>query len=130
MQSTLVPTSIEWYNPEGALVSKDDDDAVNQASSSNLSTPLTFRRYRERQGGRYECRVAGPGDTLEKLPVCIGETQMDNHKCKNIICSYLPNPQAVVIEVLHHNYVNALVYNVCEVLYITKGTILLVFFHL
>ena len=80
MQLTLVPTSIEWYNPEGLLVSKDDDDAVNQASSSNVSIPLTFRRYQRRQGGRYECRVVGPGDTLEKLPVCIGETQMDNHK--------------------------------------------------
>ena len=76
-------TSIEWYNPEGLLVSKDDDDAVNQASNSNAYIPLTFRRYQESQGGRYECRVAGPGNTLEKLPVCIGETQMESHKCKN-----------------------------------------------
>ena len=58
MQLTPVPTSIEWYNPEGLLVSKDDDDAVNQASSSNVATPLHFRRYQERLGGRYECRVS------------------------------------------------------------------------
>ena len=82
MQLTPLPTSMEWYNPGGLLVSKDNDDAVNQASSSNVAIPLTFRRYQERQGGRYECRVAGPGDTLGKLPVCIGETQMNTHKCK------------------------------------------------
>ena len=94
-----MPTSIEWYNSEGLLVSKDDDGVVNQASNSNVSIPLTFRRYRERQGGRYECRVAGPGDTLKKLPVCIGETQMDYHKCKKYMFIDLPNPQAVAIEV-------------------------------
>ena len=82
MRLTPVPTSIEWCNPKGALVSKGDDEAVNQASSSNVSVPLTFRRYQRRQGGRYECRVVGPGGTLEKLPVCIGETRMDSHKCK------------------------------------------------
>ena len=36
------------------------------------------------------------------------------------ICSYLPDPQAVVIEVLHHNYMNALAYGIREVQYITK----------
>ena len=74
----LLPT--EWYNPEGQLVSRNKHDAVNQASSSIGAIPLTFRSYQESQGGRYECRVDGRGDTLEKLPVCIGETQMDNHK--------------------------------------------------
>ena len=88
MQSTQVPTSIEWYNPEGLLVSKDDKDAVNQAISSSVAISLTFRSYQQRQGGRYECRVVGPGDTLEKLPVCIGETQMANHKI-NVKCSYI-----------------------------------------
>ena len=83
MQRTPMPSSIEWYNPEGLLVSKDRNDAVNQASSSNVAIPLTFRRFQERQSGRYECRVAGPGDILEKLPVHIGETQMNTHKCKN-----------------------------------------------
>ena len=106
MQWTLLPISIEWYNPEGLLVSKDDDDAVNQASSSNLFTPLTFRRYREIQGGRYECRVVGPGDTLEKLPVCIGETQMNNHKMEKGIMPL--NNLHAVIEMLHYNYLNAL----------------------
>ena len=87
MQWTLQPISIEWYNPEGLLVSKEANDAVNQASNSNAYIPLTFRRYQESQGGRYECRVAGPANTLEKLPVCIGETQMESHKCKK--CSYI-----------------------------------------
>ena len=84
MQLTPVPTSIEWYNPEGLLVSEDDDDAVNQARSSNVSIPLNFRRYQERQGRRYKCRVAGQGNELEKLPVCIGEAQIDNkcYKCE------------------------------------------------
>ena len=49
-----------------------------------MHIPLTFCSYQESQGGRYECRVAGPGDTLEKLPVCIGETQMESHKCKKV----------------------------------------------
>ena len=49
-----VPTAIEWYNPQGQVVSRNGGDVVNQ-------------------GGKYECRVTGPGDNLEKLPVCIGE---------------------------------------------------------
>ena len=60
MQLTPVPTSIEWYNPEGLLVSKDRNDAVAQASSSNVAIPLPFCSYQERQGGRYECIVTGP----------------------------------------------------------------------
>ena len=43
---------------------------------------------------------------------------------------YLPNSQAIVIEVLHHNYMNVIVYSVCEVQYIAKDTILPIFFHM
>ena len=68
-----VPTSIEWYNPQGQLVSRDGGDAVNQqpAGGGRIAF-LTFRSYQQRQGGKYECRVAGPGNNTERLPVCIG----------------------------------------------------------
>ena len=47
---------------------------VNQAGGGGgrVST-LTFRNYKQSQGGKYECRVAGPGNNLERLSVCIGE---------------------------------------------------------
>ena len=68
-----VPTAIEWYNPQGQLVSSDGGDEVNQASAGGRAALLNFQSYQQSQGGRYECRVTGPGDHLEKLPVCIGE---------------------------------------------------------
>ena len=69
-----VPTSIEWYNPQGQLVSKNDRDAVNQqvAGGGRLAY-INFRSYQQSQGGKYECRVAGPGNNTERLPTCIGE---------------------------------------------------------
>ena len=69
-----VPTSIEWYNSQGQLVSKDGRDAVNQqpAGGGRIAF-LTFQSYQQSQGGQYECRVAGPGNNTEKLPICIGE---------------------------------------------------------
>ena len=75
MQATgPVPTSIEWYNPQGQLVSKDGRDAVNQqAAGGGRIAHLTFRSYQQGQGGKYECRVAGPGNNLESLSVCISE---------------------------------------------------------
>ena len=33
---------------------------------------LNFQSYHQSQGGRYECRVAVPGNNSERLPVCIG----------------------------------------------------------
>ena len=71
------PTAIEWYNPQGQLVSTDGRDEVNQAViSGGRAALLSFIRYQQSQGGRYECRVAGPEDNVEKLPVCIGECYM------------------------------------------------------
>ena len=68
-----VPTAIEWYNPQGQLVSRDGGDQVNQAGAGSTAAFLNFPSYQQSQGGRYECRVTGPGDYSEKLPVCIGE---------------------------------------------------------
>ena len=69
-----MPTSIEWYNPQGQLVSKDGGDAVNQpAVGGDRLANLTFQSYQRSQGGKYECRVAGPGNNTESLAVCIGE---------------------------------------------------------
>ena len=69
-----VPTSIEWYNPQGQLVSRDGGDEVNQASGGgDRLVHLNFHSYHQSQGGKYECRVAGPGNNTERLAVCIGE---------------------------------------------------------
>ena len=68
-----VPTAIEWYNPQGQLVSRDGGDEVNQGGAGSRATLLNCQSYQQSQGGKYECRVTGPGDHLEKLPVCIGE---------------------------------------------------------
>ena len=68
-----VPTAIEWYNPQGQLVSRDGGDEVNQAGGGDRATLLNFQSYQRSQGGKYECRVTGPGDNLEKLPVWIGK---------------------------------------------------------
>ena len=68
------PTAIEWYDPQGELVSRIGRDEVNQAViSGGRAARLNFQSYQQSQGGKYECRVTGPGDNLEKLPVCIGE---------------------------------------------------------
>ena len=69
-----VPTAIEWYNPQGQLVSWDGGDVVNQAVViGSRAALLHFPSYQQSQGGRYECRVTGPGNNSEKLSVCIGE---------------------------------------------------------
>ena len=54
-------------------MSRDNREEVNQAGGSDRIEILTFRSYQQSQGGAYECRVAGPGNNLEKLAVCIGE---------------------------------------------------------
>ena len=78
MQATgPVPTSIEWYNPQGQLVSKDGGDEVNQqAAGGGRIAHLNFQSYQQSQGGAYECRVAGPGNNTESLSVCIGECSL------------------------------------------------------
>ena len=69
-----VPTSIEWYDPQGQLVSRDVGDEVYQAVAGRGRVAyLHFQNYTQSQGGKYECRVDVPGNNLEKLPVCIGE---------------------------------------------------------
>ena len=74
LQSTgLVPIAIEWYNPQGQLVSRDGGDEVNQAGAGDRAATLNFQSYQQSQGGKYICRVTGSGDNVEKLSVCIGE---------------------------------------------------------
>ena len=69
-----VPTSIEWYNPQGQLVSMNNRDEVNQqATAGGRTSRLTFQSYTQSQGGKYECRVAVQGNNLERLAVCISE---------------------------------------------------------
>ena len=74
-----VPTSIEWYNPQGQLVLKDSSAVVRQAAAG-VSAYLIFDSYQQSQGGKYECRVNVSGNSLKKLPVCIGECYtLSNH---------------------------------------------------
>ena len=70
-----LPTSIEWYNPQGQLVSKNNREEVNQVAGTGggRASVLTFQSYQQSQGGKYKCRVAGPGNNSETLPVYIGE---------------------------------------------------------
>ena len=68
-----VPTAIEWYNPQGELVSTNTGDEVNQGGDGGRAALLHFQSYHPNLAGKYECRVTGPGDNLEKLPVWIGE---------------------------------------------------------
>ena len=70
-----VPTSIEWFNPEGQLVSRDNKKEVTQVTGTGggRGAILNFRSYQQSLGGAYECRVAGPGNNLERVLVCIGE---------------------------------------------------------
>ena len=86
-----VPTSIEWYNLQGQLVSSNNKEEVNQAAAGGRASTLTFRSYQQSHGGTYECRVAGPGNNLERLSVCIGEGQAWGEGCRllSIIALYL-----------------------------------------
>ena len=70
-----LPTSIEWYDPQGQLVSRNNREEVNQVAGRGCgkAAVLTFRSYQQCQGGKYKCRVAGPGNNLETLSVWIGE---------------------------------------------------------
>ena len=72
-----VPTSIEWYNPQGQLLSRDGGNAVNQqAAGGGRIAYLIFHSYQQSQGGHYECRVAG--NNVERLAACIGELWGDS----------------------------------------------------
>ena len=65
-------TSIVWYDPQGQLVSRNNRDEVRQTVAGRAAH-LIWHSYQQNQGGKYECRVAVPGNNLEKLSVCIGE---------------------------------------------------------
>ena len=70
------PTSIEWYDSQGQLVSGNNREEVNQVVTGRgcgKAAVLTFQSYQQCQGGKYECRVAGPGNNTETLSVWIGE---------------------------------------------------------
>ena len=55
-------------------MSRNNREEVNQqAAAGGRTSRLTFQSYQQSQGGKYECRVAGPGNNTESLPVCIGE---------------------------------------------------------
>ena len=69
-----VPTSVEWYNPQGQLVSRSGGDEVNQVGALlGRAATLTFQSYQRSQGGKYECKVDHPGNNTEKLLAFIGE---------------------------------------------------------
>ena len=69
-----LPTSIEWYNPRGQLVSRSGGDEANQALAFGGRTAvLIFQSYQPNQGGKYECKVDLPGNYTEKLLAFIGE---------------------------------------------------------
>ena len=80
-----VPTSIAWYDPQGQLVSRHRGDEVFQVGRGRVAY-LAFRSYQQSQGGRYECRVNVSGNSLEKLPVCIGEVYLED--CRLFIASF------------------------------------------
>ena len=99
-----VPNSIEWYNPQGQLVSKDTKEDVNQVvgtgSGNNRTVILTFRSYQRSQGGKYKCRVGVPGNNLESLPVCIGE-------CNTFLLTVKPttcDSRVSLVPSIHHLY--------------------------
>ena len=69
-----MPTSIEWYNAQGQLVSRSGVDEVNQVGAiGGRAAALTFQSYQPSQGGKYECKVDLPGNNTEKLLAFIGE---------------------------------------------------------
>ena len=55
-------------------MSRNNREEVNQAAAAGggRTVALTFQSYQQSQGGKYECRVAGPGNNTERLSVCIG----------------------------------------------------------
>ena len=55
-------------------MSRDTGDEVYQVRGGRGRVAyLYFQSYQQSHGGKYECRVTGPGNNLKKLPVCIGE---------------------------------------------------------
>ena len=96
-----MPTSIEWYNPQGQLVPRKVRKQVNQASvGGGRIVQLKFRSYQQSQGGKYECRVAGPGNNTERLSVCIGERYTYLSTFKPATC----DSGVFLVPSIHHLY--------------------------
>ena len=81
-------------------MSRDNREEVNQAGSSRSAAVLTFQSYKQSQGGKYECRVAGPGNNTERLPVCIGESNNVLLTVKPVTC----NSRVSLVPSIHHLY--------------------------
>ena len=64
-------------------MSKNNTDEVSQAAAAGggRTVALTFQSYQRSQGGKYECRVAGPGNKTETLSICIGECHAWGNGC-------------------------------------------------
>ena len=69
-----VATAIQWYNPEGRLVSRNSGDNVYQfVVDHGRVAYLNFISYNHSLKGRYECRVHHANGSMEPLSVCLGE---------------------------------------------------------
>ena len=67
-------STIEWYDPQGQLVSGDSENEVRKGILDRKAY-IICDGYQQSQGGKCECRVDVTGNNLEKLPVCIGEAK-------------------------------------------------------
>ena len=69
-----VATAIQWYNPEGRLVSRNSGDNVYQfVVDHGRVTYLNFISYNHSLKGKYECRVYHVNEFMETLHLHIGE---------------------------------------------------------
>ena len=63
-------------------MSTNNREEVNQGGvGGGKGAILTFQSYQQSQGGKYECRVAGPVNNTETLSVCIGECHAWEDDC-------------------------------------------------
>lgn len=79
-----VPITIQWYNPDGDLVSGNSGHAVHQfIVGQGRAAYLNFRSYSPSHRGRYECRVLHRNNRMEISRVCIGEScaLLVAHRC-------------------------------------------------
>ena len=76
-------------------------EEVNQQTAvGGRAAILTFHSYQRSQGGAYECRVAGPGNNLERVLVCIGE-------CYTFLLTVKPatsDSRVSLVPSIHHLY--------------------------